>query len=253
MSAVLKIAGADASSHGVWISGEPREWLDAPRASFGVSPLTGRIGGIVASTYEVRAREPMIPIRIIGDTPAERELNEQWLKSHFLREVVVQIDDGTTPRQIRGRLQSVALAPLKHVQARVSYGAITMLCGDPRWQALTPTSLVLSGETAIPMGNAVIENWALTIEGDFVDATIVIKNGDGDTLHTMVWTGDSNDTDLVIDASTGRVLLDGVTSAFATYVGGFPSLDPYDEPTITVTVASGSVDAATLAYRELWY
>lgn len=254
MSTVLYIAGTEASTRGIWVSGVATDWLSAPRASFEVSSLTDRIGGIVSRTYDVAPRRLVVPIRVDHQTLSDRRDAEDWLKGMFTREVVVRLDDETTPaRQIRGVMDGIALEPVARMLSPVSRGSISLICGDPLWQEIDVTDLALEDdEEAIALGNAPVHQWALTITGTLTDPTVTIRNGDGATLATLAWTGSTGGDDLVIDASTGRVLLDGDTAAFADYTGGFPVLDPYDEPTIQLGAASGT-PAGTLSLRKRFW
>lgn len=250
MPATLYIEGVDSGTHDIYISGEPEGWVDAPGLGLSSELLTGRIGAVIARTFEVQPRRLVIPIRVNTATVAARKVSEAWLKAMFSRDVVVRIDDPDPEKQVRGRLEAISLRPYKYALSPVSAGSIAILCGDPLWQAITNTTTTFAAvEKAVDFGgsNAPISAWALTVTGTLTDVTVTVKDGNGATLATLAWTGSTGGDDLVIDASTGRVLLNGV-SDFANYVGGFPVLDPYDETTFTLSAASGT-PAGSLVFR----
>lgn len=253
MPVVVTLDGTDISSQSIYVTGEPDGWLDAPQVSYTVSPLSGRVGGIVASHPDIAARKLTIPLRIIGTTTTTRQTAETWLKGKLTSEILVKIDDDSSDRQLRGVVQAVALRPYKRLLSTVSYGSVTMLCGDPCWQDISATDLALTDdvETAISMGNAPVRHWSLAVTGSVTDVTVAVRNGDGDTLATLFWDGTMTTETLTIDSANGLVMLDA-TNEFANYTGGFPELNPLDEPTIEVTSASGTV-AGTLSYRKRYW
>jgi hypothetical protein len=250
MAGELLIDAVDTgASHGIWISGEPDQWLDPPPATFQVAQLSGRAGAIVSPQMEIGPRRLLVPVRILGTTPTTRRNSEQWLKNQYGREVVVRVngDDGAT-RQIRGVIERIALKPLKRVVTQTSYGSITVLCGDPFWQEVTATDLTVSGETTIAFGTAPVRHWSLAATGTFTDLTAVIKDADDNVLHTLAWVGTATAETLTIDSANGIVDLDG-TNEFLNYSGGFPELDPREVDSITVTFGSGSA-TVVLSFRK---
>ena len=250
MPLVVSLNGTDISTHRIFPTGVPEGWLDTPPGQFPTYPLSGRTGAIVGD-LEVQERRLSLPIRIDQDTPENREISERWVKGHFGADVVVQILDGSAVRQLRGVVEGVALRPVARLLSPVSEGALRILAGDPCWQEVSATDLSISGETVIQLGSAPVRHWSLAVEGALTDVTVVIKDGDGNTLWTLAWVGSMTTETLTIDSANGLVMLDA-SNEFANYTGGFPELRPATEPTITVTAASGS-PTATLSLRRRWW
>lgn len=238
MPTILKLDGTDASSYGVWHSGAPDGWLDSPELSVPSANLVGGYGGVLSRYAEVGPRRLRIPIRVLGTSTSNRRANEATLKAKVNRTITVQIDDGTTARTATGRLLRVPLKPVGQLASTVSDGALELLCEDPFWKATSDTTETINGTpNSIDLGTAPVSDWVLTITatgGSVIDVTITLGP------FTLVWTGTIATTKaLVIDASAFTVKNDGVT-AYSTYSGYFPAIDPADSPSVSAVKGSGA-------------
>jgi phage-related protein len=242
--------GTDIITFGAFLNAGPTGWLDAPGYDAAQAMFAGGIGGVISRYPTIRMRTLTLPLRVVANSLADRVTYEGSLKSYQGRNVVVRIADGSTTREITGRCLDVRLTPYRIPNALVSDGSATFLCPDPYWQATTASVLSVSGtETTIPLGTGPVSDWVLEVDTGITDLTVTIKDGTGATLHTLTWTGTlGSPRTLLWDAGTFTVAQDDGTDELADTTGGFPVLDPADEPTITLTATSGT-PTGELRYR----
>ncbi len=252
MPTTFSIGGTDASTYGVYISGEVDGWLDAPEMAIPEAQLAGWYGTVLSRYASVGSRVIRVPIRVIGTTVAARELNEQTLKANLNQSVAVILDDGSTARTITGRLRQVALRPFKRVTTTVSEGSLSFVCSSPFWKATSDTTETINGTpNALALGNAPVTSWVLTITAttnSITDVTITLG------ASTLTWTGTiAAGQALVIDSNDFTVENNAV-DALATYSGGFPALDPAATPSVSAVKGSGSGTlGGSLVYRKAYW
>lgn len=245
----LTFDGTNTSTFGVFLNQTPTGWLSAPELTVEEASFGGGVGGVLSRYATTRPRRLVLPIRCYASTVATRETYEQTLKGYLDKDVVVKLDDGTTAREITGRLTSITLTPYRVPVSLVSDGSLTFVCEDPHWRATSSTNETISGTpNTLDLGNAPVVDWVLTITAttnSITDITITLGP------NTLTWTGTiAAGQALVIDASAFTVQNNGV-DALATYSGGFPQIHPKDAPAVSATKASGSGTlGGSLVYKK---
>lgn len=277
MSWTVTVNGADLyGQHGLAVE-SGGDVHDAPRRSYPLTVIPGRMGAVLATDPTVEARI----MRLTGSVApsaqtllahrASRDALKHRLYSGLTK--IVFDDDVTAPREIDGVCTGCTVTPSAHVLT--SLGArfeLTVVCPDATWKDVVGQLIGFNPTAkAVPLGTApsggIIRIAAPAWSANVVDPVLKYYSASGVLIWSMTFsltlTAGTMYLELDLDRSTAVKVDTSTAPATITEAiqnlsaGDFGVLDPTDGdplassyPRLAVTATSGTPSGTWLGHRR---